>query len=301
MILINRFNTLHIILILMKYLKMIINNQIATAFGYRATEKYIALFYVEGLPFDGRFKALSDFYDLLSVQEQKMDAIGCGCIQACINGLRWDWPQNPPCASKACQILASCFMLQPGRELIDSDEGVIDTLDKMLIHPDHTVRESAAMAFESLSNYKDGVQRIITSNNIIPHLVDAINDENRENQSQPRSLMSISHIVQTYVNLTTYSNGCVPSLECPVVRNLMNCLKGESFGLVFPTEDDRIDLYCKAIQCLWNLGNELEGKRQEVEQHTIEVIIEILKVYYLVVFLSFFFSFFLYYVLYRNI
>lgn len=48
---------------------------------------------------------------------------------------------------------------------------------------------------------------------------------------------------------------------------------------MYIAEDDRIDLYCKAIQCLWNLGNELEGKRQEVEQHTIEVIIEILKVY----------------------
>lgn len=59
----------------------------------------------------------------------------------------------------------------------------------------------------------------------------------------------------------------------------MNCLKGEEFGLEFPSENDKINLYCNVIQALWNLANELNGKEQEVQQHTIEAILEILKKY----------------------
>lgn len=134
-----------------------------------------------------------------------MDAITNDVIQACATGLNNDWPKDPPCASKACEILASCFMLQPGRDILDEDKSIIDILNKMLIHEDHTVRECASMAFLSLSNYKDGVNRIIQSNNIIPQLVSAVNDENRENKSQPCSLRSIYNIVQMYVNITSYN------------------------------------------------------------------------------------------------
>lgn len=90
------------------------------------------------MSFPDRFRALSHFYDLLSNQEQKYLAIESGCIPACIEGLKSNWSEDPPTATRALDILSSCSLLKKGR-IILHEFNALEVIVPMMRHNNYRV------------------------------------------------------------------------------------------------------------------------------------------------------------------
>ncbi|MEW5319704.1 MAG: hypothetical protein WDW38_010842 [Sanguina aurantia] len=144
--------------------KIVIQEEIAAAYGRRSIPKLVSVLGLPELPDDARTHALRVFIGMISTQEQKICAINDGAaIPLTALVLLSD---HAEVLTLSCEALSSMAQVQSGRREIATARGIMALTAAL-----QTTPEAAAGALRQFGNSADGVKLLSDQNDLVPALV----------------------------------------------------------------------------------------------------------------------------------